>query len=68
MRSLTLTIVDINLGSQATIYTTYNMKNLKVVDQQTLPRVIVGPTGLIMRRDLEMSDLTPQERSLKYES
>jgi hypothetical protein len=64
----TLTIVDINLGSQVTTYTTYNMKNLKVVDQQTLPRVIAGPTGLIMRRDLEMSDLTPQERSLKYES
>jgi len=64
----TLTVVDITLASQSTVYTTYNMNNLKVVDQKTLPRVIAGPTGLIMRRDLEMSDLTPQERSLKYEA
>ncbi len=60
----TLTIVDINLDSQSTIYTTYNMQTLEVVDQKTLPRTITSVAGTIIRRDLEQSNLTAQERSL----
>ena len=59
-----LTVVDINLNSQATTYTTYNMRTLEVVDQKTLPRTITSVAGTIMRRDLKPSDLTAEERSL----
>lgn len=48
----TLTVVDIDLNSQATIYTTYEMKTLRVIDIQTLPRMIVAPNGKIVRRDV----------------
>jgi 3',5'-cyclic AMP phosphodiesterase CpdA len=62
----TLTIVDVDYKSADTVYTSYNMTTEKVVDQKILPRVIAGPTGTIYRRDLELSDLTPAERSLKF--
>jgi Icc-related predicted phosphoesterase len=59
-----LTVVDINLSSQTTIYTTYDVKTLEVLDQKTLPRTITSVAGTIVRRDLGKSDLTAQERSL----
>ncbi|MGK7877869.1 MAG: metallophosphoesterase [Xenococcaceae cyanobacterium] len=62
----TLTVVDINLNSESTIYTTYNMKNLSVVDSSTLPRIIAGPNGKVLRRDVSWEELTPQERSLDW--
>lgn len=36
----TLTVVDINLNSASTIYTTYDMKTLAVIDIETLPSAI----------------------------
>lgn len=60
----TLTVVDVNLGSATTTYTTYEMKTLQVIDQQTLPRLIAGPTSTVLRRDLEWQNLTPAEQSL----
>jgi Calcineurin-like phosphoesterase len=62
----TLTVIDINLGAASTQYTTYNMTRLKVIDQRTLPRLIVGPNGRVLRRDIEWQDLTPQERSQPF--
>jgi Icc-related predicted phosphoesterase len=59
-----LTIIDVNLNSQSTIYTTYNMRTLEVVDQKSLPRTITSVAGTVVRRDLKNSDLTSQERSL----
>ncbi|MDJ0599436.1 MAG: metallophosphoesterase [Crocosphaera sp.] len=44
----TLTVVDLSLPSEETIYTTYNMKTLDVIDIQTLPKAI----GQIIRKDL----------------
>jgi Icc-related predicted phosphoesterase len=58
----TLTVVDINLNAESTIYTTYNMNNLSVVDSQKLPRIVVGYNGWVLRRDVNWEDLTPQER------
>lgn len=49
----TLTVVDINFDSEETIYTTYDMKTLGVIDYHTLPRIIVAPNGRIFRRDVE---------------
>jgi hypothetical protein len=58
----TLTVVDINLNSESTIYTTYNMNNLSVVDSQKLPRIVVGYNGWVLRRDVNWEDLTSQEQ------
>jgi 3',5'-cyclic AMP phosphodiesterase CpdA len=60
----TLTVIDINLNAESTIYTTYNMKNLSVVDSQTLPRIVVGYNGWVLRRDVSWEDLTPQEQKV----
>jgi hypothetical protein len=48
----TLTVVDIDLNKKETIYTTYNMNNLSLVDITTLPSSIKSPTQTIIRRDL----------------
>lgn len=62
----TLTLVDVNLGSASTTYTTYDMTTLQVVDQRKLPRIIVGPNGMVLRRDVELNELTPTERVLSH--
>jgi hypothetical protein len=52
--SRTVTVIDIRLLSAKveTVYTTYDMDTLKVVDQKTLPAYIDSPSGRITRRDL----------------
>lgn len=45
----TITVVDINLTSQSTTYTTYDMKTKQVIDIKTLPQSI----GKVWRRDLK---------------
>ena len=62
----TLTIVDVFLDSASTVYTTYNMNTLKVVDAQALPKQIVGPNGRLLRQDITAADLTPQEQAQPY--
>lgn len=62
----TLTVVDVDWGTASTRYTTYNMTTLQVVDHKTLPRLIVGPTGRVLRLDVQESDLTAAERSLTF--
>lgn len=47
----TLTVVDINLESNLTTYTTYNMTTLELIDQSKLPATIAGINGTIYRRD-----------------
>lgn len=61
-----LTVVDVSLNSARTVYTTYNMQTLTVVNQQQLPRLLAAPNGLVLRRDVQWADLTPAERSLRY--
>jgi hypothetical protein len=62
----TLTVIDIDWQTESTHYTTYNMTTLQVVDHKTLPRLIVGPTGRVLRLDVQESDLTATERSLIF--
>ncbi|MDX2272037.1 MAG: metallophosphoesterase [Cyanobacteriota bacterium] len=57
----TLTLVDVDFQKSDTIYTTYNMQTLVVIDQGELPRFLTGHNGLVLRRDVEWQDLTPQE-------
>ena len=62
----TITVVDINFADSSTTYTTYNMNTLQVVDQQILPRMIVGPNGYVVRRDIPEDSLTPEEKNRKF--
>ncbi|NJL38715.1 MAG: metallophosphoesterase [Leptolyngbyaceae cyanobacterium SM1_4_3] len=64
----TLTVIDVSLESQETTYTTYDMRTMELVDMQQLPRLIVGPNGMVLRRDVNEADLTAEERSLQYVS
>ena len=52
--SRTVSVIDIKLATSETIYTTYDMDTLKVVDQNTLPRFIDAPNGRITRRDIKI--------------
>jgi len=52
--SHTVSVIDIKLATSETIYTTYDMDTLKVVDQNTLPRSIDTPNGRITRRDIKI--------------
>lgn len=62
----TLTIMDVFLATASTVYTTYNMNTMEVVNPQALPRQIVGPTGRELRQDVTVADLTPAEKSQPY--
>ncbi len=62
----TLTIMDLFLDTASTVYTTYNMNTMEVVDPQALPRQIVGPNGRELRQDVTVADLTPAEKSQPY--
>lgn len=53
----TLTVVDIDFGTEKTIYTTYNMKTLEIINIQSLPRFIMAPNGKVFRRDLQAKQL-----------
>ncbi|MFN9608940.1 MAG: metallophosphoesterase family protein, partial [Pseudanabaena sp.] len=50
----TVSVIDIKVDTAETIYTTYDMDKLKVVDQSTLPRYIDAPNGRITRRDIKI--------------
>lgn len=63
----TLTVMDVDFADDAIRYTTYNMQTLEVVDQTTLPRLIPGPTGQVLRLDVAESDLTPEEKAMTWQ-
>ncbi|MEB3230344.1 MAG: metallophosphoesterase [Leptolyngbyaceae bacterium] len=48
-------------GAIATLYTTYDMATGAVIDQAELPRVIASPTGLVLRQDVDLEDLTYED-------
>ncbi len=61
----TLTVLDINFASpDLTTYTTYNMQTLQLIELADLPRLITGHNGMVLRRDVEINDLTASEQSL----
>ncbi len=62
----TMTVLDFFFDTGETVYTTYNMNRMELVDTQTLPRQIVGPTGRVLRNDITLSDLTPEEQRQAY--
>lgn len=62
--SKNLTVVDINFDDpNLTTYTTYDMNNLQVVNQQKLPRLLMAHNGMILRRDINIQDLSSSEKN-----
>ncbi|MBT9317763.1 metallophosphoesterase family protein [Leptothoe spongobia] len=62
----TMTVLDFFFDTDETVYTTYNMNRMELVDTRTLPRQIVGPTGRVLRNDIDLADLTPEEQAQSY--
>ncbi|BAZ06316.1 metallophosphoesterase family protein [Calothrix sp. NIES-3974] len=61
----TLTVVDIDFQKpQLTNYTTYDIRTLKVIKNQELPRFLMGHNGIVLRQDVKEQELTSQEKSL----
>ncbi len=48
----TVTIIDVELDSQQTIYTTYDIKTLEIIKTSQLPPSITGDNGIVYRRDI----------------
>jgi predicted phosphodiesterase len=49
----TVTIVDIEFSSSKTIYTTYDIKTLEIIQQDRLPPFIDSLNGRVFRRDIQ---------------
>lgn len=59
-----LTVIDINFDSpELTTYTTYDMQTLDLIELDQLPRFIAGHNGMVLRRDVEMEDLSREEKA-----
>ncbi|MBF2098819.1 MAG: metallophosphoesterase [Gloeomargaritaceae cyanobacterium C42_A2020_066] len=57
-----LTVLDINFKSpNLTTYTTYRMPSLELVDIKTLPRMLQGHNGMVLRRDVQPTALSREE-------
>jgi len=58
-----ITVVDIAFeDADRTTYSTYNLETLDLIEHQTLPRFLVGHNGLVLRRDVEWTDLDQTEQ------
>ncbi|MEA5593147.1 metallophosphoesterase [Rivularia sp. UHCC 0363] len=59
-----ITVVDINFNSpELTTYTTYDIRTLKLIENEQLPRFLTGHNGIVLRRDVEYQDLKPEEKA-----
>jgi hypothetical protein len=59
-----LTVVDINFKSpELTTDTTYDIRTLKVIQNEQLPRFLAGHNAIVLRRDVKFNELTTQEKS-----
>ncbi len=60
----TITVIDINFDStELSTYKTYNMQTLELIDDQELPHFLAGHNGMVLRRDIELEDLTSSEKA-----
>ena len=58
----TITLINIEPRAKTTTYNTYDIKTLEMIVDRELPRFIVGQNGLILRRNISPTDLTPAEK------
>ncbi|MEM1367272.1 MAG: metallophosphoesterase [Cyanobacteria bacterium P01_H01_bin.15] len=59
-----MTVIDVNYDDpELMAYTTYDMGTLELLDYRQLPRFLTGHNGAVYRRDLEWTDLSPEEQA-----
>jgi 3',5'-cyclic AMP phosphodiesterase CpdA len=59
-----LTLVDINFDTpELTTYTTYDIQTLQPIAFEQLPRFLTNHNGLVLRRDVEASQLSVSEQA-----
>ena len=60
-----LTLVDVNFDTPGlTTYTTYDMQTMQLIENEQLPRLLMGHNGMVVRRDIAWEDLDPAEKAL----
>jgi hypothetical protein len=60
-----ITVLDVNFDSpDRTTYTTYDIQTLQQIPFDRLPRFLTGHNGMVLRRDVEIDDLSAAERSV----
>jgi 3',5'-cyclic AMP phosphodiesterase CpdA len=60
-----VTVLDVDYdeaGSEQIRYTTYDIQTLERIEYGQLPRYLTGHNGMVLRRDVEMTDLTAAEK------
>lgn len=59
-----ITVLDITFDHpELTTYTTYNLQTLDLIEHKTLPRFLLGHNGLVLRRDVQWTDLSVTEQA-----
>ncbi|ERN40956.1 putative phosphohydrolase [Rubidibacter lacunae KORDI 51-2] len=59
-----LTVLDVNFEKpELTTYTTYDIRTLETIAYGQLPRFLAGHNGIVLRRDVEWTDLNAQEQA-----
>ena len=58
----TVTLINIEPIAQTTVYTTYDIKTLEIIEASDLPRFIISKNGLILRNDISATNLTTAEK------
>jgi len=59
-----ITVMDVKFDApEQTTYTTFDMKTLKQIKNEELPRFLLGHNGITLRRDVEWNALTAQEKA-----
>ena len=49
---------------ELTRYTTYDIQTMDLIEYGELPRFLTGHNGIVLRRDVEMADLSADEKSV----
>jgi len=61
-----VTVLDIDFNApdgELTRYTTYDIQTLDLIEYGELPRFLTGHNGIVLRRDVEMADLSADEKA-----
>ena len=61
-----VTVLDIDFDApegELTRYTTFDIQTLDLIEYGELPRFLTGHNGMVLRRDVEMADLSADEKA-----
>lgn len=60
-----ITVLDVDFDTpELTRYTTYDIETLDRIEYEALPRFLTGHNGMVLRRDIEQSELSAAEMAV----